>query len=92
VDRHAAHLATDELAFAHVDPDPDADPEWVKLVHDRGGAGDGLCRPVEGGEKPVAGGINLVATRLGQLTPDNGVVARNELLPRTIPERGGPLR
>ena len=55
----SADLAVDELAFAGVDSGPNADAEVAYPFGDLERAADGSRRPVEAGEEPVAGGVDL---------------------------------
>ena len=54
-----AILPSRDLALAGVETGADLDPECRERIADRGGGLDSAGRPVEGGEEPVTGGVEL---------------------------------
>src|SRR5439155_3772851 len=61
VHRDPADLAADELALACVDAGADLETEVPHRVHDLARATHRARRPVERGEKAIAGRLDLVA-------------------------------
>ena len=49
-------------------------------------------RPVEGGEKPVAGGLDFVTAEPGQFRSHDGVVISEKLEPAAVPVFGHSFR
>src|SRR5437763_16887713 len=85
-DRDAADLAVDQLAFAGVDSYPNADAEMVDPLGDLERAAAGSRRPVEAGEEPVAGGVDLYAPPAVECAAHDRMMLLNEVLPRSIAE------
>jgi hypothetical protein len=71
-----------DLTGVHAGPDLEADGRHGPT--DRDGAAYGACRPVEGGEEPIAGGIDLAAPETSQLFANDGVMPLKQLLPGSI--------
>jgi len=63
----------------------------MNRVADRLGATDGARGTVEGGEEPVAGGVDLLSPEPLELSAYRGVVALDHVAPRTVSERGSPF-
>jgi len=87
-----SHRPPHELAFAHVQPGPDVDPEGPYGAGDGGRAPDGLGRLVEHREEPVACGVHFAAAEPFELSTDQGVVLGQESTPSAILEPGGVFR
>ena len=60
-DRHRDpdDLAVVQLALAGVDAGSNLHPDLAHRVADGDGRPNGSCRPIERGEEPVAGGVQL---------------------------------
>ena len=79
-------LAVRDLAFPGMQARTDGDAQLSDTVDDGAGATDRACRPVEDGEKAVAGGVDLAAAESRQLAPDDRVMTLQQLAPGAIPE------
>jgi hypothetical protein len=75
-----------------VQPRTDLEIQAAHLPYDRISAADAACRPVEGRQEPVTGGVDLTAAEPGELLTDQGVVAVEEIAPPSVAQRGRPLR
>jgi hypothetical protein len=73
--RDSAQLAVDALAFPSVQSGADLEAELPQRLADRTCALDGPSRAVEGGEEPVADGVELLAPEAHELTAHDRVVA-----------------
>jgi hypothetical protein len=86
------HLACGDFTLARVDARTHFDPERPHALDDRLSAADGMSRAVERREEPVAGSVDLFPAVVGQLAPDERVVALQEVGPGTVaklrPTRG----
>jgi len=92
VDGDPGHVAARHLALAGVQPGPHLEAEAPHPVADGPGA---LHRPpggVEGGQEPVAGGLDLPALEDVELHAHEGVVLVEQLPPAGVPELRRPLR
>jgi hypothetical protein len=84
VDSDVPDPVADHLDFAGVNAGPDIDSERLHAP-DRGGrTPDGAAGIVEHGEETVAGRVNLASTETAQLATHEGMVALEELPPRSI--------
>ena len=63
-------------------------PQAGHLLADGAGAADRPGRAVEGGEEAVAHRLHLAAAVQGELAPDRGVVALEQLPPAAVAELG----
>ena len=75
VDRDPGDLLADDLALAGVQAGADLEPELAYGGSDRLRAADCSDRPVEGGEEPVAGRVDLATAEAAELLADERVVA-----------------
>jgi hypothetical protein len=83
MDRDAPDSVADHLDLAGVNADPDLDSERLHAP-DRGGrTPDGAAGTVEHSQETVAGRVNLASTETGQLATHEGVMALEELPPRS---------
>src|SRR5262249_61859438 len=81
VHRDAGALPPEQLAPPRVQARPDLDPEGLDRVANRHAAADRARRPVERGEEPVAGRVDLPAAEAVKLAADRRVVALEQLTP-----------
>src|SRR5205085_7386766 len=84
--RDAAQLPAVELALTGVHARADGQAEVAERPPDRVRAGDRTGWAVEAREDAVARGVDLPASEPGDLRPDGGVVARDQLAPRAVAE------
>ena len=73
-DGDPADLPVDDLDLSGVDAGPNLEPQLTDTRGDRTRTADGPGGPVEGGEEPVAGGVDFDAAVTFELTTDQGVV------------------
>jgi hypothetical protein len=92
VDVYPAELAVEDLALPDMDPGPDPDTERAHRVAHRARAPDGRGRGVEGGEEPVAGGVELTTCEMLELDPDHTVMPGQELPPPPVAHLLGHAR
>jgi hypothetical protein len=84
VDSDAPDPVADQLDLAGVNAGPDLDSERLHAP-DRGGrTPDGPAGSLEDREETVAGRVNLASAETGQLATHEGVMALEELAPRSI--------
>ena len=84
MDSDAPDPVAHHLDFAGVNAGPDIDSERLHAP-DRGGrTPDGAAGTVEHGEETVADRVNLASTETAQLATHEGMVALEELPPRSI--------
>ena len=91
VDRDATDLLTGRLDLAHVHACSDLDPVALEVPLDRERALDGIRRLLEGGEEPVAGGVDLAAVEALEPGADDPMVRLDHLVPSAIAELGRQL-
>src|SRR5581483_11728882 len=91
VDGDPRHLAFGQLALAGVQAGAHLEAELPHRLHDRARTADRPRRPVEGGEEAVPGRVQLTAAEAGELAAYELVVAREQLPPGAIAERGRTL-
>jgi hypothetical protein len=89
VDGEPTDPLSPHLHLARMHAGPDRQPGTRQGIADRAGAADGTTWPVEGGQEPVAGGVDLVSTEPCQLVAHDGVVLIKERAPAGITECGG---
>ena len=83
--------AVTDLNLARVEPCADLDTEPLYGVTDRRCAADRSGGPVEGGEEPVAGGIDLLTAEAGQLVPHDSVMSAFQFAPALVAHGRRPL-
>jgi hypothetical protein len=81
MDSHPSQLAAAVFHLTGMEAGSDFYAEQPHLVPDRTGALDGSGRTVEGGQKPVAGRVDLLATELLKFLANDRVVILEDLLP-----------
>lgn len=86
VNGNAAHLIPHDLALAGMEPGADVDPERPDVVGDRAGAADTARRTVEGRQEAVTGRVDFTAPEPLEITPDNGVMAVQQVAPAAVAE------
>src|SRR5581483_4818707 len=91
VDGDPRHLAFGQLALPGVQAGAHLEAELPHRLNDRTRAADRPRRPVEGGEEAVPGRVQLTAAEAGELAAYELVVAREQLPPGAIAERGRTL-
>src|SRR6476661_6844650 len=91
VDRQPSQLALHHFALAGVNAGPNLDAEISHSRDDRRRAPDGPSWPVERGQEPVAGDVDLSPAEPGQFGTDDGVVTGEEVPPLLVAERGSRL-
>ena len=74
-----------------MEPDPHVDPELANRVPDRLGATNRTRGAVERGEEPVAGSVDLPASKPVELMSNRCMVAFHHVTPGSVPERGSLL-
>ena len=74
----------DHLDLAGVNAGPDLDSERLHALDGGGRTPDGAAGTVEHGEETVADRVNLASTETAQLATHEGMVALEELPPRSI--------
>src|SRR5262249_12358757 len=84
MDGDAGHLAVHELALARVEARSDLDPELADRVRYRARAADRPRGPVKGGEKAVAGRLDLPAAKANERAAHELVVALEEPQPGMV--------
>jgi hypothetical protein len=89
--RDPGDLAVVQLALAGVKTGAHPEADRLDRIASGGRRLDRPSRPVEGGEEPVAGGVELEAADSAQLTPDEGVVARQRVASGCVAEVGREL-
>jgi hypothetical protein len=92
VDGDSAHLAFDHLALTGVQAGTDLQTQLFHRLGDRAGAADRSSRPVEAGEEPVTGRIELPSVIADELSTDDRVVPLEELAPCPVAELHRLLR
>ena len=90
VHREPADPLAPHLHLTGVHAGADRDPDARERVTDRAGAADRATGSVEGGEEPVAGGVDLAPAEPGQLLAHDRVVLVEERAPPGVAELGGP--
>ena len=80
-----------KLALAGVDACAHLEAEITNGVDECLGTPNGPRWAVEGREETVARGVALLATESGELSPNESMVALEQLAPGTIPEFGRAL-
>src|SRR6266508_155260 len=88
VNRDPTHLAIELLALARVQTSANLEAKVAHRVDDRVSAADRSCWTIEGGEEPVAGGVELTAAEAGELPTHTRVVLREQLAPAAVAELG----
>ncbi len=89
VDGDAAEIVADHFAFAGVKSGADLDAQRPGVGGNGDGATDAARRPVERGQKPVAGRLDFAAPETVEITPNRPVVRGQEVAPAPIAERDG---
>ena len=90
MDGDAADVVAQQLALAGVQPHPDLQTQLPQPGPDGVGRPDGPGRPVEGGQEPVPGGLDLPAPVPGQLPADRLLVLHQQVVPAAVPQAGRP--
>src|SRR4029453_15049265 len=84
-----ADVLAEQLDLARVQPHPDLQAQVAQAGADGGAGPDGPGRPVEGGQEPVAGGLDLAAAEAGQLLAHRLLVVDQETMPAAGAPGGG---
>jgi len=84
VDRDATDSTIQYLALAGMNAGPDAQAQFADAVNDVARTREGSRWTVERGEKPVACGIDLLATRMAKCFSNDRVVPAQKLTPSSI--------
>ena len=79
------------LAFAGVEAGADLDPECPERIADRRGSLDSASRPVEGGEEPVTGCVELPPLIPRKLAANDGVMPLKQFSPGRVADARGEL-
>jgi hypothetical protein len=79
-----AALGPQQLAFPGVQADPDLQPQVPEPGPDGVGGPDRAGRPVEGGQEPVAGRLDLTASEPREIPPHQVLVAFKEAVPAAV--------
>jgi hypothetical protein len=89
VHRDPGDVVVLEFDLAAMKTRPDLEAEAVDTVADRTRAADSAGGAVEGGQYPVAGGLDEPTAAALDLLLDEGVVAVEEVVPGPVPQAGG---
>jgi len=87
VDRDAADVVSHLLDLTGVHACPDLQPDAPQILDRRVGETYRPARPVEHGEEPVAGRVQLGAAELREAPPDQRLMALEQVLPVLVTER-----
>src|SRR5262245_23165752 len=90
-DGDPGHLPFVQLALAGVHAGAELEAEGLDALEDSLGTPDGPSRAVERGEEPVSGGVALDSSIAGELPPDEGMVALEQVAPGAVAKLGGPF-
>src|SRR5207253_6803113 len=88
----ATDVVAGELDLARMHPRPDLQAERQHGLGDGLRAPDGPSRPVEGGEEPIAGGVDLPPSEPFDQGTNSLVMGIEQFSPAAIPQRGRLLR
>ena len=86
--RDPTHVIAHDLALASVEASADFKSQRTHPLRHRARAADGPRRTVEGGEKAVAGRVDLTSTKSSEFAANHGVVTIEKIAPTAVAERG----
>src|SRR5262249_3423945 len=82
------HVVASHLDLAGVQTRADLNLQRLDGVSDGARAANGPSRPVEGGDKAIAGGVHFTAAEPLKLAAHNPVVAVEKFTPSAVPQCG----
>ena len=91
VDRDAADIVVEQLAFAGVQARTDLQSELVEGIADGGRTADAACGAIESGEEAVSGAFDLPSAEAVEFPTDGAVVPFEQFVPASVAQGSGAL-